>query len=92
MKKTNQIISEVKSRILKSTNKYGTEAPESVEHAKKTDDYNGKRTNKYDIDRDMSNGAIDFKMIVRNKPTQFRWTQSSGHLVFDVKMYFPQKS
>ena len=63
LSKIDTIIAEVTSRVRKSSHKYSIEIPTSVEHAKRFDKKNGSRFWKDDIDLDMSNVGIEFKIL-----------------------------
>ena len=92
LRKRDNIIASVTSRIKRTTHKYGIEVPTSIEHAKKIDSINGNRYWQNAIDKEMSNVKVAFEILGEGEKAPVGWTQSSGHLVFDVKMDFTQKA
>ena len=44
------------------------------------------------IQLEMANVKVAFEILDDDDPLPIRWTQSSGHLVFDVKMDFTRKA
>ena len=60
LRKRDVIISSVKSRIFRTTHKYGTEIPTSIEHARKLDEANGNDFWRKAIKKEMMNVGIAF--------------------------------
>ena len=63
------IISFVKARVKKTTHKYGTEVPTSVEHARKLDKQNGNRLWMEALVREIVNVGVAFQILERSQPT-----------------------
>ena len=92
LRKRDIILSTVKSRIRKTTHKYGIELPTSVEKAYRIDQMNG---NKFWIDAirlEMHNVGIAFKILDENQRAPPGWSSCTGHFFFDVKMEFTRKA
>ena len=82
----------VKSRIRKTTHKYGIELPTSQTHAYKID---RKNRNIFWIDainKEMLNFGIAFEVLPTGEKAPPGWSKVNGHLVFDVKMDFTRKA
>lgn len=92
LKKRDWIISAVKSRITRTTHKYGVEVPTLVAHALEIDKRNKNHYWRDAIDKEMSNIAVAFDVLAPNKTTPIGYSKASGHLVFDVKMDFTRKA
>ena len=92
LRKRDGIISAVKSRVTKSTHKYGIEVPTSIEHAIEIDKRNGNRFWQEAIELEMKNVAVAFEILEDGSPIPVGWSKSSGHLFFDVKMDFTRKA
>ena len=88
LRKRDRIIAAVK----RTTHKYGIDVPMTIAHAKKLDVINGDRLWQDAIKLEMSNVAVAFEIVHFNTPIPIRWTQSSGHIIFDVKMDFTRKA
>ena len=58
MRKRNTIIFSIKSRIRKTTHKYGVDIPTSIEHAYKIDEKNKNLFWRYFIKKEMHNVGI----------------------------------
>ena len=92
LRKRDRIISAVKSRAVKATHKYGLEVPTSVAEAQRIDRDNNNRYWQDAIDKEMLNVGAAFEILDDNSKIPVGWTQSSGHLVFDIKMDFTRKA
>ena len=92
LKKRDRIIASVQSRVRKTTHKYGVEIPNSVEHAKKIDDLNGNTLWQDALKKEMYNVSIAFQILDEGENAPPGWAQSSGHIIFDVKMDFTRKA
>ena len=64
----------------------------SIAHAQKLDAINGDRLWQDAIELEMNNVAVTFEILHFNTPIPIGWTQSSGHIIFDVKMDFTRKA
>ena len=91
LKKRNIIITSVRSRIAKTTHKYRIEIPTSWKQAKEID----LRTNNHlwqdTLAKEMKNMGVSFDTLEAHKNVPVDWTKASGHLTWDVKMYFTRK-
>ena len=92
LKKRDVILSAVKSRICKTTHKYGIEIPNSVEHAYQIDAKNGNTFWRDAIKKEMTNVGIAFEVLEEGLSAPPGWHKVTGHLVFDVKMDFTRKA
>ena len=66
LRKRDTIISAIKSRIRKTTHKYGIEIPTSVEHAHKIDQKNGNTFWRDAITLEMFNNGVAFEILDEN--------------------------
>lgn len=92
LKKRDRIVAAVNSRVKKTTHKYGVEIPHSVEHAKTLDEANGDTMWQDAIKKEMFNVGIAFELLEEGSKPPPGWKQSSGHIIFDVKMDFTRKA
>ena len=92
LKKRDRIIAAVNSRVTKRTHKFGLEVPTSIEHAIKIDKANDNTFWQDAIAKEMYNVSIAFKILEDDEYLPVGYKQSSGHLVFDVKMDFTRKA
>ena len=92
LRKRDVIISKVKSRIRKTTHKYGIEMATSVGHAYEIDKGNGNTLWRDAIKKEMTNVGIAFEVLEEGEHAPVAWRKVSGHLVFDVKMDFTRKA
>jgi hypothetical protein len=92
LRKQDRIIAAVNSRVKRVTHKYGIEVPTSIDHARCLDASNGNILWQDAIDLEMPNVKVAFEILESDQPIPKRWTKSSGHLVFDVKMDFTRKA
>ena len=92
LRKRDVIISKVKSRIRKTTHKYGIEMATSVDHAYEIDKGNGNTLWRDAIKKEMTNVGIAFEVLEDGEHAPVAWRKLSGHLVFDVKMDFTRKA
>ena len=75
-----------------ATNKYGVEIPTSIEHAIRLDTTNVNQLWMEALDKEMQNVSVAFEILPTGAPVPVGWKKSSGHLIWDVKIYFTQKS
>ena len=92
LRKRDVIISAVRSRIRKTTHKYGIELPTSVEHAYDIDRRNGNTFWRDAISKEMTNVGIAFEILDHGVKPPSGWNKVTGHFVFDVKMTFERKA
>ena len=92
LRKRDQVVAAVNSRVRKQTHKYGIEVPNSVQHARKIDELNGDTLWQDAIVLEMKNLACAFRILENGDIMPVGYEQSSGHFVFDVKMDFTRKA
>jgi hypothetical protein len=92
LKKMKAIVSAVKSRLKHTTHKYGVEVPRSFNHAKQLDKKNGNTLWIDAWEKEMTNVSIAFEILEEGESAPSGWKQSSGHLIWDVKMDFTRKA
>jgi hypothetical protein len=92
LRKRDVILSAVKSRIRKTTHKYGIEIPNNITHAHKIDEKSGNSFWRDAIAKEMLNVGIAFEVLPTEKRAPVGWKKVTGHLVWDVKMDFTRKA
>ena len=92
LRKRDVILSKVKARIHKTTQKYGIEIPMSVENAYEIDTKNNNHLWQKAIDKEMTNVGVAFQVLDEGEKPPPGWSKASGHIVFDVKMDFMRKA
>ena len=92
LKKRDVIVSSVKSRIRRTTHKYGQEVPSSLTHARKIDLANGNSLWHEAIEKEMMNVGIAFEVLEDTDNMPVGWHLVTGHIIFDVKMDFTRKA
>ena len=92
LRKRDVILSKVKARIRKTTQKYGIEIPMSVENAYEIDTRNNNDLWRKAIDKEMTNVSVAFQVLEEGEKAPPGWSKASGHIVFDVKMGFTRKA
>jgi hypothetical protein len=96
MRKRDAIVSAVKSRVRRTTHKYGIEMPapgrDVIKNAIELDRKNNNTYWMDSVSKEMKalNIAFEFKEIGEKAPPG--WFKASGHIVFDVKMDFTRKA
>ena len=92
MQKRDIILSVIKSRICKSTHKYGIDIPTSIDHVHGLDKENGNNFWRDANATKMHSPGVEFIVLpeVQNPPV--RWSNVTGHLIRDVKMDFYRKT
>ena len=90
--KRNIIIASVRSRIARTTHKYGNKIPTSWKHAKEIDARNKNRLWETVLAKEMENVEVVFDVLENHENVLVGWTKASGHLIWDVKMDFTCKS
>ena len=86
------ILSKVKARIHKTTQKYGIEIPTSVENTYEIDTMNNNDFWQKAIDKEMTNVSMVFQVLDEGEKPPPGWSKASGHIVFDIKMDFMRKA
>ena len=92
LKKRNASIASIKTRIAKTTHKYGVEVPVSWKHAIKLDAKNAKHLWRDALKKEMKNVGVAFDILEDHQNVPVGWTKTSGHLIWDVKMDFTRKA
>ena len=92
LRKSSRIISKVKARLKVTTHKYGIEVPRSIDHAKELDKKNGNTLWMDGLKKEMTNVSIAFDILDLGVKPPPGYTQSSGHLIWDLKMDFTRKA
>ena len=92
LRKRNAVISAVKTRLRKTTHKYGIEIPISVEHTMEIDQKNGNTMWRDALALEMFNVGVAFKILEEDQPAPAGWKKASGHLIWDVKIDFTRKA
>ena len=82
----------MKSRIIKTTHKYGIELPKIQAHDYEIDTMNKNTFCRYAINKDMPNTGINFEVQPTGERDPPGRNKVTGHLVFDVKMDFTRKA
>ena len=92
LKKRDTIIASVRSRIARTTHKYGIEIPTSWKHAKETDARNKNYLREIALAKEMKNVGVAFDVLGNHENVPVGWTKAFRHLICDVKMDFTQKA
>ena len=88
LKKIDSIIASVRSRIAKTTHKYGIEIPNSWKHAQEINTKNGNHLWRDAIAKEMKNVGVAFDVLENHQNVPVGWTKATRHLIWDVKMDF----
>lgn len=92
LRKRDQIISKVVSRVKKKSHKYGVQIPRSVQEAYELDQRNGNNLWRAAIQKEMENVSIAFEILEDDEQLPNGFKPASCHLIFDVKMDFTRKA
>lgn len=92
LRKSSNIISKVKSRVRKVTQKFGIKILTSLSRAKELDRKNGNTLWIDAWNKEMSNVSIAFEIKPHGYTPPPSWLVTSGHLVWDIKMDFTPKA
>jgi hypothetical protein len=92
LRKRDVILSAVKSRIRKTTHKYGIEVPTTLKHAYAIDKRDGTSFWKAAVEKEMHNIGVAFEVLLDEQKAPVGWKKVTGHLVWDVKMDFSRKA
>ena len=82
----------VKSRVRKTTHKYGIEIPKYQEEAFIFDKKNSNSFWYDTLQEEMTNISTAFEILDTDTPVPVGWKTATGHLIRDVKMDFTQKA
>ena len=92
LRKRDQIVAKVVSRVKKKTHKYGVQIPRSVKDAYELDRINGNNLWRTAIAKEMENVSIAFEIMDDDEALPAGYKPASCHLIFDVKMDFTRKA
>ena len=92
LRKRDVILSAIKTRVRKTTHKFGIEIPTSIEHAKRLDAANNNCLWMTALEKEMKNVGVAFELLPTGKQAPVGWKKVSGHLIWDVKMDFTRKA
>ena len=99
MRKHDIIVSSIKSRVRKTTHKYGIKMPavgrthyEVIQNAEELDRKNGNTFWMDSLRKEMGNLIVAFKILYPGQKPPPGWYKTSGHIIFDVKMDFTRKA
>ena len=92
LRKRDVIISSIKTRIRRTTHKYGIEIPTYHKAVKDLDHKNGNDLWIRVIQKEISTFGITLEIIKKDMTAPVGWSKESGHLIFDVKMDFSRKA
>ena len=99
MRKRDVIVAAIKSRIKRTTHKYGIEMPmtartteEAVRIAKELDRKNGDTFWMDALNKEMGALIVAFEMLEHGQKAPPGWFKATGHIVWDVKMDFTRKA
>jgi hypothetical protein len=92
LRKRDVILSAVRSRIRKTTHKYGIEIPMHLEHTYAIDKKNENTFWKDAIAMEMLNIGVAFEVLPDGQKAPVGWKKVTGHFVWDVKMDFTRKA
>ena len=92
LRKRDVTISNVTSRARKTIHKYGIKMPNDIEHAKGLYTKNWNTIWIDDIKKEIHEVGIAFEILEDNVSMPIGCRKVTGHLLFDVKMYFTRKS
>ena len=92
LKKRDTIIASVRSRIAKTTHKYGIEISTSWKYAKEIDARKKNHLWEQALAKEMKNVGVAFDILENHENVPVGWTKALGHLIWDVKMDFTCKA
>ena len=96
LRKRDVIVSAVKSRVARTTHKYGIELPrpgkDTIENARKLDLKNGNTLYMTALAKEMGNNAIAFEIKNHGEKAPPGYFKATGHIIWDVKMDFTRKA
>ena len=92
LRKREYIILAVKSKVRKTTHKYGIEIPKSREEVFCFDKKNGNSFWSDALLKEMTNVGIAFEILDKDTPVPVGWKKATVHLIWDVKMDFTWKA
>jgi hypothetical protein len=92
LRKRDIILSKIKTRIRRTTHKYGIEVPNDLEHSLQLDRENGNRLWADALALEMTEVGVAFEVLKTNQSVPPGWHKVTGHLVWDIKMDFTRKA
>ncbi len=92
LRKQDEIVSAVNSRVRKTSHKYGIELLTSVKHAIEINQKNGNTLWQDALSKEMAYVCVAFEILGPGMKVPPGWHKASGHLIFDMKMDFTRKA
>jgi hypothetical protein len=92
LRKRDIILCKIKTRIRRTTHKYGIEVPTGIAHAMQLDRDNGNSFWRDALALEMTNVGVAFEVLERSQSVPPGWKKVTGHLVWDLKMDFTRKA
>ena len=92
VEKKDSIIASVRSRIARTTHKYGIEISTSWKYAKEIGAWNKNHLWENALAKEIKNMGVVIDVLEDLKNVPVGWTKASGHLIWDAKMDFTQKA
>ena len=91
LRKREVILSAIKSRVRKTTHKFGIEIPTSIEEAERIDRDNENNFWREAVSLKIHNG-VAFEVLGEGTKAPPGWNKASGHIIFGVKMDLSRKA
>ena len=92
LKVRDKIVVAATRRMRQSKFKFGVEVPRDLDHVKKLDTDNGNTFWMDALKLGMTNLVCGLHILDDDEVVPVGWKQSSGHLIFDIKMDFTRKA
>jgi hypothetical protein len=92
LRKRDVIIASIKTRVRKTTHKYGIEVPMDVEGGYRTDEKNGDTFWRRATKLEMTNIGIAVEVLEDGVRAPPGWHKVTGHLIIDVDMDFTREA
>ena len=92
LRRRDMIIAGINSRVRCITHKYGIQFPRTIEETLRIDRENGEKHWRKANDKEMENFKVAFDILSQGSKPPPRYTLSSDHLVFDVRMTLERKA
>ena len=86
LRRRDQTIASINSRVKAMTHKYGVELPQTIEEALKFDKFNGNTYWRDAIDKEMGNLKVAVDILPEGSKPPLGYTLASDHIVCDVQM------
>ena len=92
LKKRDSISSLVNIRVCKRNHKFGIQIPNNIKGSISLDENNGNTLWQDAYSKYMYQVVVAFKIMQDGENITVVYKKASGHLIFDVKMYFTRKA